>query len=132
MEMKRSPEAVREHIHRRLQAHNRPYMHGGRDYSFHIEEDGAVLGGIVAGSVGDTLEVAYLYVEEAARGRGLGEALLRRAEAEAVRDGLRRVLLNTYSFQAPGFYRKMGYRQLFETAPCFDTHRQFYFIKELG
>lgn len=131
MEMKRSPEAVKEHIHRRLQAHNGPYMDGGRDYSFHIEEDGAVLGGIVAESVGDTLEVAYLYVEEAARGLGLGEALLRRAEAGAVRDGLRRVLLNTYSFQAPGFYRKMGYRQLFVLDPCFGPHSQSYFVKDL-
>lgn len=132
MEMKRSPEQVKDQIHRLLQEHNAGYMGGFRDYSFHIEENGEVLGGIVAESVGDTLEVAYLYVKEPYRGTGLGSLLLRQVEAEAAKDGIRRVFLNTYSFQAPALYRKLGYRQLFELAPCFGPHSQFYFVKDLA
>lgn len=49
----------------------------------------------------------------------------------AARDGMCRVLLNAYSFQAPEFYRKMGYRELFVLDTCFDGVRQHFFAKDL-
>ena len=131
MEIRRSSEEIKEEVRRRLQQHNAEYMAEGKDYSCHIEQDGAVSAGIVAEAVGDTVEVEFLYVDKARRGGGLGSRLLRHVEAEAAKDGMRRVLLNTYSFQAPGFYAKVGYRRLFEITPCFDRHSQFFFVKEL-
>ena len=59
------------------------------------------------------------------------EALLRRVEEEGRRQGARRVLLNTFSFQAPGFYEKQGYRCFGALEPCFGTHGQYFFCKEL-
>lgn len=131
MEIIASSEAQKEYVHKRLQAYNAQYMKEFADFSFHIEQDGAIAAGIVAESVGDTLEVEFLFVEEACRGRGLGRALLERAEAEARKRGLRRVVLNTYSFQAPGFYPKMGYREVLKLDPAFDGFSQSYFCKEL-
>ena len=64
-------------------------------------------------------------------GTGLGAALLRRVEEEGRRQGARRVLLNTFSFQAPGFYEKQGYRCFGALEPCFGTHGQYFFCKEL-
>lgn len=123
---------VQAYLRRQLQQYNAAYMDNWKDYSLHVEENGEILGGIVAESVGDTLEVQFLFVTEAARGQGLGSALLAEAEARAASDGLKRVLLNTYSFQAPGFYEKAGYRRLFAITPCFHTCSQHFFVKELS
>ncbi len=126
-----SSDATSEALHRRLQAYNHAFYGEVREHSFHMEEDGVVVAGVVASSVFDTLEVEYLFVEEAVRGRGYGAALLRRAEESARAYGLRRVLLNTYSFQAPAFYRKQGYREISRIEPCFGAVNQYFFEKML-
>ncbi|WP_272899885.1 GNAT family N-acetyltransferase [Tolypothrix bouteillei] len=45
---------------------------------------------------------------ESFRGEGYGDALLATAEQEAVKRGCQYVYLDTFSFQAPEFYRKQG------------------------
>lgn len=121
-----------EAIHRMLQQYNRQYMRDFKEYSFHISENGKIVAGIVAESTFDTLEVEFLFVDEACRGKGYGRRLVSHVEELALRDGLRRVLLNTYSFQAPGFYKTLGYTQLLEISPCFGNYGQFIFLKELS
>lgn len=131
LELKPSSEEENDEIHRRLRNYNRNFMRDFQDYNFHIEQDGAIVAGIVAGSTMDTLEVEFLFVEEAYRKLGLGSKLLEHVEAEAARNGLKRVLLNTYSFQAPGFYEKHGYERLLKIDPCFGEFQQFYYQKNL-
>ena len=111
--------------------YNRQFMRDFKDYSFHIKQDGQIVAGIVAASTMDTLEVEFLFVEESCRGQGLGRLLLEQAENLARQDGCKRVLLNTYSFQAPGFYRRMGYELLAQQNPCFGEYSQYYFTKNL-
>ena len=132
VEIRPSTAEDNERIHQKLRAYNRQFMKQMRDYSFHVEEDGRIIAGVVAGSTFDTLEVEFLFVEAAYRGAGLGSRLIRRVEELALRDGLKRVLVNTYSFQAPDFYGKMGYRTLLEIAPCFGPYSQYFYIKELA
>lgn len=126
-----SSEEQKEHLHKRLQEYNARFMQGFADFSFHMEENGVIVAGIVAESVGDTVEVEFLFVEEACRGRGLGRTLLEHVETAAREQGMRRVLLNTYSFQAPGFYRKTGYQEVLKLEPAFGQFSQSYFLKEL-
>jgi ribosomal protein S18 acetylase RimI-like enzyme len=57
------------------------------------------------------LFVDTLWVSEGQRGKNMGKALLTRAESEARKRGARHAYLYSFSFQAPGFYRKLGYRQ---------------------
>lgn len=78
-----------------------------------VEQRG-VLGGIVGGSRWGRGEIETIWLEEEARGRGLGRELLERAEREFSKRGCRWVDLETFEFQAPGFYRKAGYQVLFE------------------
>jgi GNAT superfamily N-acetyltransferase len=71
---------------------------------------GASVGGLWARIYYGWLYVDLIYVPEAARGRDIGSRLLAKAEAFARRQGCIGVWLNTFTFQAPGFYRKRGYR----------------------
>lgn len=113
-----SSEQDNRYIHQQLRQYNRQFMRDFKDYSFHIKQDGQIVAGIVAASTMDTLEVEFLFVEEGCRGQGLGRLLLEQAENLARQDGCKRVLLNTYSFQAPGFYRRMGYELLASRTPA--------------
>ncbi len=131
MELLPNAERDEEAIRARLRGYNAGFMRPGRDYGLHIEENGEIVAGISAGAVCDTLEVDFLYVEEAYRGRGLGRELLRAVEEAARRDGLSRVLLNTYSFQAPGFYLALGYAEAARLSPCFGGYSQHFFVKDL-
>ena len=72
-------------------------------------------GVLVGGATGFThrgwLFIQCLWVSDELRGRGLGAHLLGRAETAARERDCRAVWLDTFSFQAPGFYEKLGYRQ---------------------
>ena len=79
---------------------------------------------------------SWLYVEDLAaaqdaQGQGLGSRLLLAAEAEArARDGLG-VLLGTFSFQAPGFYAKLGYEEVGRIPDYPPGHARLFLAKRL-
>lgn len=76
--------------------------------------DGAdrIVGGLTGYALGADFYVHLLWVDEAARTRGLGTVLMRAAEREAATQGCARIFVNTMEFQAPGFYTKLGYALL--------------------
>lgn len=126
-----TPETADE-IHDRLRDYNARRITDYDEFSFCVrDEDGALLGGVAASRDLDCVTVDYLFVDEAARGQGLGAALLARAEEEARRQGARRVILNTFSFQAPGFYDRQGYRCFGKVEPCLGEYGQYFYVKEL-
>lgn len=84
--------------------------------TFARDADGTVVGGAVGRSWGECCELQQLWVAPAQRGRGVARELLRRFEAAAQARGCRLVYLETFSFQAPGFYRREGYTTLNEIA----------------
>src|SRR5262245_24600185 len=69
---------------------------------------------------GDWLHVTALWVAEGLRRQGYGKALLARAEQFARERGCQAVHLDTFSFQAPAFYQKLGY-EVFATLDDFPT-----------
>lgn len=70
---------------------------------------GVLVGGAAGETWGEVFELEYLGVAEPWRQQGVGSGILARAEAEARARGCRRVVLDTYSFQAPDFYPAHGY-----------------------
>ncbi|MFF8973219.1 GNAT family N-acetyltransferase [Streptomyces sp. NPDC014995] len=75
-----------------------------------MDDAGDLAGGLVGHTWTTWLHVTYLWVDERHRGSGLGTRLLTEAERLARRErGCRRVRLETWDFQAPDFYRKLGY-----------------------
>ena len=100
--------------------------------NLYIEDDsGEVLAGLVAETFGNWLEIEYLFVKEDLRGQGIGSQLLQRAESEAKKRNCRYVFVNTYQFQAPAFYQKHGYQEVFtlKDYPC--TGQRHYYQKDL-
>jgi ribosomal protein S18 acetylase RimI-like enzyme len=75
-----------------------------------MDPAGELAGGLVGHTWTTWLHVTYLWVDERHRGTGLGTNLLTEAERLAREGrGCRRVRLETWDFQAPGFYKKLGY-----------------------
>ncbi len=73
------------------------------------DEAGVVVGGLTGRITAAWLFVELFWLPEELRGTGLGTRVMMAAEAEAVRRGCIGVHLDTYDYQAPGFYRKLGY-----------------------
>jgi GNAT superfamily N-acetyltransferase len=72
-------------------------------------DGGNILGGLWADTNFAHMHVDLLFVPETLRGFGLGRQMLVQAEQEAVARGCRGAWLDTYSFQARGFYEHLGY-----------------------
>jgi len=98
---------------------------------FNRDEDGAIIGGLTGQTYWRYLDVTFLWVEKAHRHRGLATQLMATAEEEARRRGCRHVLLDTYSFQALGFYQKLGFREFGRLAGFSDKHARHYLCKDL-
>jgi GNAT superfamily N-acetyltransferase len=73
------------------------------------DRDGSIVAGLYGWTWGHCCEVKTLWVHERWRGRGLGTGLMTAAEAEARRRGAAQMVLSTHSFQAPDFYRRLGF-----------------------
>jgi GNAT superfamily N-acetyltransferase len=73
--------------------------------------EGRIVGGVHGNYSGSSgwLYVGMLWVSEGARGGGHGSRLLRSIEREASQRGCTDVYLDTFSFQAPEFYKRLGY-----------------------
>ena len=88
-------------------------------------ETGTPVGGLTARIGYSRMFVELLYVPDTLRGQGLGEQLMRQAEALARESGCTGIWLDTFSFQAPGFYKKLGYDEfgiLTDYPPGFTRH----------
>jgi GNAT superfamily N-acetyltransferase len=73
------------------------------------DANGAVLGGLYATALYDWLAIELIFIPEESRGRGLGSGLVAQAEEQAGAWGCIGAWLDTFSFQARGFYEKLGY-----------------------
>ena len=100
--------------------------------NLYVEDDsGELLAGLVAETFGNWLEIEYLFVKEDLRGQGIGSQLLQQAESEAKKRNCCFAFVNTYQFQAPTFYQKHGYKEVFtlKDYPC--TGQRHYYQKDL-
>ena len=95
------------------------------------DEHGQLLAGLVAETFGNWLEIEYLFVKEGLRGQGIGSQLLQQAESEAKKRNCRFAFVNTYQFQAPAFYQKHGYKEVFTMKDYPYTGQRHYYQKEL-
>lgn len=93
------------------------------------DSNDASLGGLVGDMWGGWLHVKFLWVAGPFRSRGHGRALLETAERYAVERGCGNVCLETFSFQAPGFYKKLDY-EVFGTLEDYPPGHTKYFLSK--
>lgn len=77
------------------------------------KNNGEIIGGVL-GFVGyyAGFYIRTFWVSEQERGKGLGSKLLQKAEEMAKEKGAVLANVDTFSFQADGFYQKYGYEEI--------------------
>jgi GNAT superfamily N-acetyltransferase len=97
----------------------------------HPESD-EITGGLYGSTAFSHLWIELLFVPEPMRGVGIGRKLMMIAEAEAVQRGCNAAALDTFSFQARGFYERLGYSVFGTLGDCPPGHSRFFLTKRLG
>jgi GNAT superfamily N-acetyltransferase len=75
------------------------------------DEQGGLVGGLKGRTFYSWLFIDWLWVSPSARGQGFGFQLLAEAENAAQQRDCIGAYVDTFSFQAPGFYRRNGYEE---------------------
>ncbi|MFE0809761.1 GNAT family N-acetyltransferase [Streptomyces sp. NPDC058794] len=96
------------------------------------DDDGTLVGGLTGWTWSTLACVDMLWVREDQRHTGWGSRLMRAAEDEAVRRGCTDITVSTYTFQAPGFYPRLGYRERGRIQGVPGGHEDVYFHKRLA
>ena len=78
-----------------------------------LDDSGELAAGMSGWTWGVAAGIGLTWVRDGARGDGLGARLLREFEAEARARGCSHVFVTSFTFQAPGFYERHGYREIF-------------------
>lgn len=130
-----APESLRQIVRDHLDFYN-VAVTGLGDYSpvsiFLRDRRDEIVGGLLGFVWGGWLYVQFLWVAGHLRGRGHGARLLRTAERIARDRRCRAVYLTSFSFQAPGFYRKQGYREFARLDDHPLGHAQHFLRKDLA
>jgi GNAT superfamily N-acetyltransferase len=93
-------------------------------------QDGGLAGGLYGVLAWQWLFVQALWVDDAWRQRGIGRALLARAEAHAAAAGCHSVWLDT--FQARDFYLSLGYQEFGALENFPEGQTRWFLRKRLG
>ena len=103
-----------------------------QDLGIYLEdESGKKVAGLIGNTHGNWLTVKFLWVSEELRGQNIGSKILRQSEETAKERGCHSVFLDTFSFQAPEFYKKHGYQEVFALEDYPVTGKRYYFVKHM-
>ncbi len=141
--MAKGPQIVREvptpeelaFLEDRLYEYNRDRTghDDGQLFAFFVrDEKQEIVAGISGWTWAQACEIRELWVDPAWRRQGYGRRLLEGAEQEARDRGCQVILLESYSFQAPAFYQKLGYElqwRLKDFPPGYDYS---FLVKRIG
>ena len=97
-----------------------------------VDEEGNIIAGCLAIMYcWNVVAIDIIWVDEQYRGQGLGSMLLGEVEREAMEKGCHLVHLDTFDFQAKGFYEKNGYSVFGILEGCPKGHIRYYLKKTL-
>ncbi|ETF07607.1 GNAT family N-acetyltransferase [Pseudomonas atacamensis] len=135
IELTQSPtEEQRQAILQPLIEYNDAQTGGSKSEPFALmvkDQNGEILGGLYGRMIFRWMFIELLSVPEQGRGQGIGSKLMAQAEALAREKNCYGLWLDTFDFQAPEFYRKLGFSQFGEIVDYPPGHKRHYFQKRL-
>ncbi|MES5822925.1 GNAT family N-acetyltransferase [Streptomyces sp. RG80] len=96
------------------------------------DADGELVGGLTAWIWGACCAVDMLWVRTDQRHAGWGSRLMRAAEEESVRRGCTEMIVSSFTFQAPDFYKGLGFRETGRTEGIPGGHQDVHLHKVIG
>lgn len=90
-----------------------PDFGAAEELTVRVEEDGALVAGLSGWTWGQAAGIAMTWVQPDKRGTGVGAGLVAAFEEEARRRGCTHAFVTSFTFQAPDFYRRLGYSEIF-------------------
>jgi ribosomal protein S18 acetylase RimI-like enzyme len=94
------------------------------------DDQNRLVGGLIGKFTWNFLHIDSLWVSGEHRGHNLGSRLMRMAEESARAEGIRCITVETTSFEAIGFYPKLGYEVIAEIKDVPPGH-SFYYLKKM-
>ncbi|WP_028865610.1 GNAT family N-acetyltransferase [Psychromonas aquimarina] len=102
-------------IYNGLLEFNQPHFPEINEQTFGLfvrDTNSTVVGGVTGKILFTSLHVNYLWLAKSIRGSGIGSELIKRIEQEAAGYGVNNIYLDTYTFQAPQFYERLGFTEV--------------------
>lgn len=90
-----------------------PDVASAEELTVRMEDDGELIAGVSGWTWGKAAGIGMTWVRENQRGTGIGASLLAAFENEARGRGCTHVFVTSFTFQAPGFYQRLGYEEIF-------------------
>lgn len=97
----------------RFNAAANPDVDAAEELTVRVEADGELVAGVSGWTWGEAAGIAMTWVHEERRGSGIGSRVVAAFEDEARTRGCAHVFVTSFTFQAPDFYRRLGYEEIF-------------------
>ena len=102
------------------------------DFCFVAKDDDKVIGILVGHSYYNEVHVTDLIVIEEYRSKGVGTELIKRVEQEFTGRNFENINLTTFAFQAPEFYKKMGFEVEYVRKSSDEKLTKYFLIKHIN
>lgn len=128
------PQAI-QFLEDRIYEHNSAAINRNDGHLFSIvikDGDQNIVAGVAGWTWAAACEITNLWVSDHERKKGMGKKLLGAAEEEARKRGCEQILVRSYSFQAPHFYQKNGFKieHIVDGFP--EGHQYYFLLKQLS
>ena len=101
------------------------------DFCFVAEDDGDIAGVIVGRAYYNEVHIGDLIVGKDYRRAGVGSKLVAAVEEAYKGKGYEKIALTTFGFQAPEFYKKLGYELEFIREDADPKLSKYFYLKKI-
>ncbi|MFY9284525.1 MAG: GNAT family N-acetyltransferase [Miniphocaeibacter sp.] len=128
----------KEYIHEKIIEYNKKYLSDediefiNEDFCFTIkDEKGEIFGGISGKTKRQILFIDFLWINENIRKKGFGVKLIEEVENFAIKKKCKMIMVDTFSFQAPDFYKNLGYMVYGELEDLPEGYNHYFLYKRI-
>ncbi len=101
------------------------------EFCFAAEDEGEIIGVITGRAYYNEVHIGDLIVGKNCRKSGVGSKLVRAVEDNYKGKSYEKIALTTFGFQAPGFYKKLGYELEFVREDKDPKLSKYFYIKNI-